>query len=239
MSYRASVLVTGPFRRSDIYVAAAQEAGWHAHACEYVSIVPLPFNVGEVPGNVACVCITSKHALPALRLYVDRFRQTPFAAVGQKSTELAWKMGFERVVGASPNAKELAARIAIIVPRESQIFWPRGSLSDELAQDLRGAGFDVFDPIVYENVPLASDEQAPDLTDTGAVFFGSPSAVKAFLGRHREDQCLSSIDAIAIGPTTAKALEAEAALFRGIQVLTAPTPEELTNQLRRSALNDS
>jgi len=239
MSYRASVLVTGPFLRTDIYLAAAQEAGWHAHACEYVSIVPLPFNVGEVPQNVACVCITSKHALPALRLYVDRFRHTPFAAVGQRTSELAHAMGFERVVAATPNAKELAAKIATIAPRESQIFWPRGSLSDELAQNLRVAGFNVYDPIVYKNVPLASDEQTPDLTDTGAVFFGSPSAVRAFLARHREDQSLSSIDAIAIGPTTAKALEAESALFRGIQVLSAPTPQELTNQLRRSALNDS
>ena len=239
MSQRASVLITGPVGRTDVYLAAAQRAGWQAQAFEYFSIVPREFSLSDLPKNVDCLCITSKHALFVLEGLVEHLRQTQLAAVGERTTAYARQMGFESVREPSRNAQELAATIAKTMAPGSEILWPRGSLSDEFAEDLRRAGFLVHDPIVYVNTPLAASEQTPDLKDTGAVFFASPSAVRVFLERHSDDRCLASIDAIAIGATTAKALECKTALFRSLQALRAPTPEALTDQLRMSASPDN
>jgi uroporphyrinogen-III synthase len=209
-------------------VRAAVEAGWEAVDLALVTIRPRAFADTDLAGmSFDWICLTSANALPYLvsaREAIANLRTTPCAVVGQRTADRARAFGFEVALDPAVDAAALARTLAAAAGAGAgtKVLWPRGSRSDDLSRELRGAGFVVHDPIAYESEDAAPMAPPPE---TEAVFFASPSAVHAW--REHAAEVPRRI-AIAIGPTTFDALlgETEARFFDTIS-LPEPTPEAL------------
>ncbi len=213
------LLVTGPIGRTEEYAAAARGVGWEVDIRELIEVrdCELPHDVLGRPADV--ICITSKHALPALAAA----RSAPIAVVGDETASLVMEMGKRVMVGPAPSAMDLEHEIARRFPAGSRVLWPRGPLSDELARSLRTRGYRVEDPVVYETVFLSIE-----LPEADAVFLASPSAVDAFVqngGRVRSG--------VAIGTKTAKAMEDQKGSFVSVVKLPHPSAEQLAACLEK------
>jgi uroporphyrinogen-III synthase len=211
------LVVTGPIGRAEEYAAAARDAGWEATVRELLEIRPRELAPGEVPAEVGIVCVTSKHAIAALPPV-----NAPVAVVGEGTASRLRERGLSIAVGPARSASELASEIAARFPAGTSVLWPRGSLSDDLARDLRGRGFEVADPVAYET--LVTDAELPE---ADAVFLASPSAVCAAAERGRGFAL-----AIAIGATTASELATRGDALGEVHVLDSPTPDSLAACLR-------
>jgi uroporphyrinogen-III synthase len=220
------VLVTGPAERLADYAQAARSAGWEAIEAALLRIEPRPFASASLRAG-ACdwICLTSASALPFLELALASrpdLRSASLAAVGERTAEravaLGLKLGLEPAADASTLVRALLARS----PQGARILWPRGNLSDDFARALREGGLEVEDPLAYTTHAVEGGEPLPPAE---AVFFASPSAVRAWHERVGESQRRI---AIAIGRTTFDALlqETEARFFDTIS-LPQPTPEAL------------
>jgi uroporphyrinogen-III synthase len=251
------VLVTGPLESSADYADAARRAGWEAFEWPLLRIVPHRHDVAALLAQrFDWICVTSSSALAFLGDLCragSTLRSVPCAIVGERSGRRARELGFAiDLVAAS--AAELCDELARRAPGGARVLWPRGHLSDELADELRRCSFSVDDPVVYATLQLERSS-APPATD--AIFFASPSAVRAWYdrapsstmrARHRSEPeheserrgdmartgdrgaAAARIDeprvAIAIGSTTLDALmsETELSFFDTIS-LPEPTPE--------------
>lgn len=222
----ARVLITGPVEGAGDYTRAARQAGWEPVELPLLAIERASVDVAHIArARYDWICVTSSSALDfladALRA-APELAHVPCAVVGARSAERLHALGFALGLPAATDAAALADALGSITPRAARVLWPRGSLSDELARRLRERGLVVVDPIVYATRVLASRALAPHVE---AVFFASPSAVRAWFGdAHAAPP--SARTAIAIGPTTFDALlsETEAAFFDTIS-LPEPTPE--------------
>ena len=225
------VVVTGPIESAAEYADAARAVGWEAVEYPLARIVPHRHDVSDVlKSKFQWLCVTSSNALA----FVDDLRRAwpplsdvPCAVVGERSAERTRALGLRTVLVAS-GSEELATEIAALTPPGALALWPRGNLSDELAERLRSSGIVVVDPVVYATEPLESVDKAPP---ADALFFASPSGVRAWHDRElaravdaeptRELACI----AIAIGRTTLDALMAETEiLFEHSVALPEPTP---------------
>ena len=223
------VLLTGPVngreRWSQALASAESLEVIERPVLEIVSLT-LPA-VGERPD---WLCLTSSNALPALERCWKDLRGVPVAVVGGTSAEIARAWGLEVEVGPAASSDELLAQWRDRLEPGQRVLWPRGSVSDDLARDLRALGLIVDDPIAYDTRE-SRDRRALPAADF--VFFASPSAVRAAAGLERVDP--SAPVAIAIGPTTARALAEDSrddpALFAGLEVLERPEPEALVQLL--------
>jgi len=251
------VLVTGPLESSSDYAEAARRAGWEPFEWPLLRIVPHRHDVAALLARrFDWICVTSSSALSFLGDLgpaESSLRSVPCAVVGERSGRRARELGFTiDLVAAS--ATELCNELARRAPGGAHVLWPRGHLSDEVADELRRCSFSVDDPVVYAALPLERSSIPPA---TEAIFFASPSAVRAWHDRasssamharrrsapeheseHRSDASRSGdaasrsprIDeprvAIAIGNTTLDALMSETELvFFDTISLPEPTPE--------------
>jgi len=219
-----SVLVTGPVGELAEYVCAARRAGWEASEHPLLRITPTTFSRAELrEGRYDWVCVASSNALPwlgaALR-EVPLLRTSLFAVVGPRTESKVGELGVSLAVGCCRDASELTETLLRRAPTGARILCPRGSLSDDLARRLRARGFDVDAPVAYASEPAGEPETVPETT---AVFFASPSAVRAW---HARGNRSARRIAIAIGRTTFDALheETSTAFFDTIS-LPEPTPE--------------
>lgn len=217
------VIVTGPVEHLADYARAARTAGWEAVEFPVLSTEPRRFDASALgDGRFDWVCVTSASALPWLEEACaarSDLRGARCAAVGKRTAERAAALGFTLPLPPAADAGELAALVRGGI-RGGRILWPRGNLSDELARTLREAGLEVEDPIAYATRARPASEPLPA---GSAVFFASPSAVRAWHARDGEpDRRL----AIAIGRTTFDAVlqETPARFFDTIS-LPQPTPE--------------
>ena len=226
MSARPQVLVTGPIGRAEEYVEAADLAEWTGKSLELIATYPRALDLQSLPESLTAICVTSKQALPALKQLPELYRDVPVAAVGRVTAGRVQELGFSSLGEPAKNAKELAAWIERELPSGANLLWPRGSLSDELAVQLRGAGFHVSDPVVYETLPSPESVKARDLSGLDAIFFASPSAVRVFAELPHRAESVGQLSAVAIGSTTREALREADLGFARVLTLSEPTPAE-------------
>lgn len=228
MSPRASVLITGPVHALNDYAEAARAAHWEPLVRELVVIEDLTPEL-EIPEGVALerILITSRSAVAGLDRLATKhleLRELPCAVVGERTLQALSEAGFTVGGAAARNAESLAKTLTETLPPGSSLLWPRGSLSNQLAVDLRDAGHRVLDLVVYETRPADSTTPTPDVH---AAFFASPSAVRAWLDLAHESAPERTL-AIAIGETTRAELESQnREAFCDILSLPRPTPEAL------------
>jgi uroporphyrinogen-III synthase len=230
VSARPSVLVTGPVNGLDDYVAAAERAGWDAIAFPLLAIDPrVPLEPPALPDWIA---VTSSNALAwlesAARL-VPALLQVPCAVVGERTAERARELHLAIALEPAPDAATLSAALRVHVPSGARILWPHGPRSEALGVELERAGWTVDAPLAYEHRGVAPAGPVPA---TDAVFFASPSAVRAFADLERAVDAGERPTALSIGPTTFDALLETAAGLSRTASLAAPTPDGLAEALR-------
>lgn len=203
------VLVTGPVESLAEYCDAARGAGWEAIEFPLLRIEPQAVDMKQVlSGRFDLVCITSSNALPFLESALKAargIRSTPCAVVGEKCAARVKALGFRIDAQPAADAAELAEDVLRRTKRGARVLWPHGNLSDELARALREGGLEVVGPVVYATQTLDTLHEIPDAQ---AVFFASPSAVRAWSSRPGP-RAPRAWTAIAIGPTTFDALQSE------------------------------
>ena len=224
------ILVTGPVGALEPWLEAADAGGWIAVVWPLVHVRQQPGLVVERGGELPeWIAVTSANALPALeRAAAERpeILELSFGAVGENTPQRARAIGFRPTLVA-PTEAELARALLELPERPSRVLWPRGSLAKDFGAALRAEGLTVLDPIVYATVPLHHDEAPPP---ADAVLFASPSGVRAWHESARPSALPARV--IAIGPTTAAALE-RAGVRRGeVHALETPTPRALAALLR-------
>lgn len=225
--HTARVLVTGPIESAADYVRAARESGWEPIEFALLAVDHESVDVAHIARQrFDWIAITSSNAIEFLAQALQAAPDVtciPCAVVGTRTAERVQALGFELGMPAATDARSLATALAAAAPRGARVLWPRGSLSDELARHLRERGLSVVDPVVYSTRSLATSARAPQ---ADAVFFASPSAVRAWFSRADSGAESSARTAIAIGPTTFEALLAETgATFFDTISLPEPTPE--------------
>lgn len=234
------VLVTGPAERIEEYAHAASQAGWDAVEHPLLAIEPRSFERSEIgEARFDWICVTSSSAIPyldALFEALPSLRATPCAVVGERTAERLRESGIDVGIGPSRDARALAEALRPLAPSGARVLWPKGDRSDDLARELRKAGFTVCEPIAYASrAVLSGTPDAPPPAE--AVFFASPSAVRVW---HETDGVGERRIAIAIGATTFHALleETEPRFFDTIS-LPQPTPEALGFVLAHLELENS
>lgn len=228
MNSEPTVLLTGPVERLAEWADAVRGVDWVPIEWPLVEVVQKDIDLVEtIDGLPDWLAITSGSALPALERAarsVPELLSVPLGVVGAHTGAAAERAGFKLGPPPAENARELARAIIAESSPGAQVLWPRGSLAQEFGRRLEEAGLAVADPVVYET-EVAHHEGPPPPTE--AVFFASPSAVRAFF----EDEGREGLRrAVAIGSTTLAELEACGA--EGASALPEPTPEALAQRLR-------
>ena len=224
------ILVTGPIGSMEDWISAAAGGGWEPTAWPLISVRVLEVDLVElIDGLPGHICVTSKsalHSLEAACQQLPELRTVPAAVVGNRTAASLESIGLHPRIVREEGARELADALLEELGEDApghRVLWPRGSISNELAILLREAGLVVDDPIVYQTEPCTHEEPAPDAE---AVFFASPSAVRAWSGSTPVPL------AIAIGATTRAALvEAGEDRFPLVEMLETPRPASLTSLL--------
>lgn len=228
MSSDPTVLLTGPVEHLPEWAAAVRAADWEPIEWPLVLIVPRDVDLVEtIDGLPDRLAITSQSALPALERAARNLPElltVPLGVVGARTAETAERAGFKLAPDPAENAKELALAMVAASPAGSRVLWPRGSLAHEFGEQLEEAGLEVSGPVVYET-ELVDHEGPPP--PTRAVFFASPSAVRAFA----QGEGWATLErAVAIGDTTLAALVEHGA--ESASALAEPTHEALAQRLR-------
>ena len=241
---RARILVTGPIESLSEYAAAARSAGWKAIELPLLRIEPHALDPTRMTGSrFDWICITSSNALAfleeALRASMH-LRDVRCAVVGERSAARIEALGLPLAFDPATDAASLGDRVLAAAKKGERVFWPRGSVSDDLALRLRAGGLEVVDPVAYTTHAI---ERANPPPQTEAVFFASPSAVHAWCARSATANSSRTPEseqasqprvrtAIAIGRTTFDALVSETEdLFFDTISLPEPTPRALEQVL--------
>ena len=227
-----TILITGPVRSLSAFAQAARDADWSVVERPLLEIRDVEPQLDFEPGvALERILITSRNAVRGLdRLATDwlELRELPCSIVGATTADVLRQADFAIEGEPAASAERLAERLASELPESSTVLWPRGSVSDELAERLRSLGHTVLDPIVYRTETV--DDASP-LPATDAVFLASPSAVRAWGALDREGS--EAPFAVAIGPTTRAALESrKPGDVRDILSLARPDPKALSECLR-------
>jgi uroporphyrinogen-III synthase len=208
---RRSILVTRP--SFDTQTATLIEARGYRPVS--APLLHVEHRALAIPHRVQAVLVTSSNALLALGRLLPGESTRPILAVGDATAERARAQGFCTVLSAGGDATalaELAARIA--VPSEGPLLLASGAGQGQgLAADLRRRGFRVIRRVCYAARPVRRfPAPAADALRSGelhAAMFLSAETASAFvrlLPLSLRGQ-LAGVAALAIGQTTADALE--------------------------------
>ena len=180
-------------------------------------------------GTFDWIVLTSAHAAEAV---VDALPTPPpgvrIASVGPTTAATLRERGWPvDLVGPGNGAEGLVRALREAGVQGRRVLYPAGSRSlPTLPEGLRRLGADVVRVVAYRTVPAALDVDACRSSiarrAVGAVTFASPSAVielERALGSADFQRLLATAPAVAIGPTTARALEA-----RTVTLAVAETP---------------
>ena len=144
---------------------------------------------------------TSRNAVKAVANYQLEFPKTVYA-VGSKTAAALQELSCEAITPLIENAKALASTIIEKnTSKEKMAFFCGNMRRNELPEALNKAGIPFEELLVYSTTSLSKkiNTSAYDI-----LFFFSPSAVESFASSHTFP---SHIHYIAIGPTTAQALQ--------------------------------
>ncbi|MGD2019235.1 MAG: uroporphyrinogen-III synthase [Planctomycetota bacterium] len=230
---RPTLCLTGPSTRRAAarWVEAVEATGsWDVVHCPLIRVVGERIEPAGVTMLPAMVAVTSQNAIPALaKLWEERVdvREAPHAAVGLATARSLRGLGVDPVhvgraeeAGAAPLAEAIVRATSI----GDRVLWPRGDLASDLREHLVTAGRIVEDPLAYRSEEVR-DAQVPDAPE--AVFFASPSAVRAWVRRGDAPRPV----ALAIGATTQAELAPHYSRFQRLLRLPRPTPDALVEAL--------
>ncbi|WP_084625569.1 uroporphyrinogen-III synthase [Salinimicrobium xinjiangense] len=185
---------------------------------EFISIVPLPFKINEIPENII---FTSKNAVKAILDHPSKryFQQRNIFCVGYKTAEFLTQNGFH-ICKTANYGEDLASLIVKEHSGESFLFICGKSRHDALPKGLKKAGIPLKEVEVYDT------ELSPKKIDRifdGVLFF-SPSAVKSYCSENDLNESV----VFCIGTTTAE----EAGKYTDKIVLTStPSVENVIVQV--------
>ena len=186
--------------------------------------------------DIQAILVTSGNAIPALP---STYHQRPLFAVGNATASRAREAGFGTVSSADGEATALAALVARSCDHAAgSLLLATGKRQGRaLTADLRGCGFSVIRRVVYAAVPVASLPEAAGTallaqTLSAAMFFSAETARHAvhLLGGAQLAEAVRLVEALAIGATTAVALESLP--WRRIRVAARPNQEAMLALLR-------
>jgi uroporphyrinogen-III synthase len=224
------VLITRPEPGAAETAARVAALGLRPVAAPALEIFPLPCRLPPA-ARLQAIIIASGNAVPALPA---SHRGLPLLAVGDATAVRARAAGFARTTSADGDARALADLVGRCCVREAAallLATARGQ-GQALAADLRARGFRVIRRAVYAAVPArtlpaaARDDLAAG-TVTAALFFSAETARHCIrlLRRARLHEAVRTVDALAIGPSAAVALEALP--WRRIRVAARPDQEAM------------
>ena len=191
---------------------AETRAGIEARGCEAVSapVFTIRHFRPVLPPSAQAILVTSSNALPALQPW-----ETRLLAVGDATAARARAAGFTDVGSASGDAEALAALAArVLSPEAGPLLLASGAgQGHALASNLRARGFRVVRRVCYAAKPVRRFPYAGvDALKSGrlrAVLFLSAETAEVFvrLLPPEMNDALATVSALAIGKTTADALE--------------------------------
>ncbi|MBO1323807.1 uroporphyrinogen-III synthase [Acetobacter sp. TBRC 12305] len=177
------VLVTRPEPGLSETIAAVAAAGWQPYASP--ALVVRPRLLPPLPCPPCAVVLTSGQAVPCAAACLPL--ETPLFAVGARTAARARQAGFSQVHSADGDATALATLVMRQrTPADGALLLLCGAAQgQDLASQLRKAGFRVLRRIAYEARPAQSvgpqAEQALEQADVAAVLFFSALSAKSWL----------------------------------------------------------
>lgn len=159
---------------------------------DFISIIPLNFQIDEIPENII---FTSKNSVKAILDHPSKrqFQQKNIFCVGEKTADFLKKNGFS-VIKTANYGEDLASKIVKEHAQENFLFICGKKRHDALPDKLKKAGVHISEVEVYDTEP--SSKKIDRIFD-GVLFF-SPSAVQSFC----IENDLSGSVAFCIGTTT-------------------------------------
>lgn len=133
-------------------------------------------------------------------------------AVGEKTAEEAMKHGLNNVlIAENETAEGVTELLETIDSKNAYFFWPHSALSRNIITSfLKTKGIKYRDCALYDTITF-QPKPPPKLEDFHAIFFTSPSTVKAFLAIYK--QIPNDKEIKCIGSITKEAVE----LYRSLQ----------------------
>jgi uroporphyrinogen-III synthase len=203
-----SILITRPHAVSDRAAERISGLGFKPVVAPFFAVRHRP--VVPVPHGTQAILVTSGNALAALRP-----GGLPLFAVGDRTAERAVEAGFADVRSAGRDAAALAELVANATdPAAGALLLASGARQGHaLAADLRARGFRVVRRVCYEAAPVrrfpAVAAEIIQSGDVHAILFLSAETAAVFVRLLPSElrRAVASIVALAIGPTTAQALE--------------------------------
>jgi len=176
-------------------------------------------------GKIDRIIVTSGQSLESLCSGIPL--STPLTAVGARTAERARMMGFTTVDHASGTAHSLLDHLGHTEKPHRLLLATGRNLGNELANRLRGMGWQVTRRVVYRSQPVGPlDSSSRSLIEKGhvaAILFYSAATARAFLDAFGpERSLLESVRALALSPHIGETLRT--APFRKIDI--ASTPEQ-------------
>lgn len=159
---------------------------------DFISIVPVPFEIEDIPENII---FTSKNSVKAIldHSLIKELQQKNMFCVGDKTAEFLEQNGF-RVSKTANYGAHLASEIIANHSGENFLFFCGKQRHDALPEGLKQAGIQLTEVEVYDTLPCS---KKIDRIFDGVLFF-SPSAVKSYCSEND----LSRSVAFCIGTTT-------------------------------------
>jgi uroporphyrinogen-III synthase len=168
-------------------------AGFGVVEKDFISIIPLDFQLEEIPENLI---FSSKNAVKTILNHplLEELQEKKIFAVGEKTSEFLTKNGFT-VAGKADYGADLAEKILAVHTGEKFLFLCGKSRNPDLPEKLKKHGVALEEIEVYDTVFASSKI---DRIFDGVLFF-SPSGVKSYCS---QNELFDSI-AFCIGTTTA------------------------------------
>ena len=183
---------------------------------DFISIIPLEFEVKEIPKNII---FTSKNAVKMVLGKVSDLKSKNIFCVGEKTAAFLKEKGI-RVKETTNYGRDLAEIIANSYQNEQFLFFCGRKRRNELPQFLAQKGVALKEISVYDTQLIG---KKIDRNFDGVLFF-SPSAVRSFC----EVNDLSGSMAFCIGKTTAS----EAKIFsEHLKIASKPSVENVIVQV--------
>lgn len=178
------------------------------YPCITVERAPVdPEIAGRVrTGSYAGAVFVSRNAVRHFFAQVEGPAPQDVVAIGRGTAEVLAATGWPATAVPSEfNAEAAAAELSALLPHPGRTLHVRGDIGgDVLPRALRAAGRAVDEAVVYRTRECA-EAALPDDPRPTLVVFASPSAVRGFRARNPALRPA----ALAIGPTTARAAQAE------------------------------
>jgi uroporphyrinogen-III synthase len=232
---RSAVLVTRPEPGAGETAARITALGLRAIIAPLLMIVQRHATLPP-SARVQAIVATSRNAIPALPA---SHRHLKLFAVGAATARHARAAGFEEVTSADANAEALAVLLAEACdPLAGLLLLVTGQdQGTALAARLRARGFRVLRRVVYAAVPATIlPEPVHRAFAAGilssALFFSADTAKTCvrLLQAARLDHTVATVDALAIGQSTAVALQSLP--WRRIRVAAQPNQDAMLALLR-------